>query len=240
MNTDKQLDYLRNGAAVITRRLHQSDRKKIRNGFDALSQLSRYRRFLHNKNELKQSEIDCLFATPENQGASFIALECNNTRTLAEGRCIGLIQLIEFVSDKSSAEVALVVIDEFHNCGLAKLLLNTIEKEAANRNICSLYFYSTSDNKPLTAILKRTSWDITVDREFGSVTFITKVVNNRQPEPLKEFANSAASAANIDSKQIDQRQLLTTLWFKVYLRMITFMNQISMRVYKGQLKLLRR
>lgn len=177
-DTDGQLNYLKNGNAVIIRRLRESDRNKILDGFDALSELSRYRRFLHNKNELKQSEIDCLFTTPDYRGICFIVLLCKDEQTLAEGRCIGLIQLIELESPSACAEVALVVIDEFHNCGVGKLMLSVIEIQAVKRNMKHMYFYTTSDNQPLAAILKRTGWNISVDREFGSVTYIAKVKRN--------------------------------------------------------------
>ena len=233
-STEKRLNYLKTGAAVIIRRLQESDRCKIQGGFEALSQLSRYRRFLHNKNKLKQSEIDCLFTLPDSRGAAFIVLECIDTLSLAEGRCIGLIQLIKLDSQSTSAEVALVVIDEFHNCGVGKLLLDTIETQAVERKIQHLYFYTTSDNKPLSAILNRTGWDITVDRDFGSVTFITKVAPKCQPEALKNSYISNDLGNQALTNPIHQGRILTKSWFHVYLRMIIFLNQFNLYLYRGR------
>ena len=234
IDTEGKLNYLRNDTAVIVRRLRESDRKKLLDGFGALSQLSRYRRFLHNKNELKQSEIDCLFTTAERRGISFIVFLCNDTQTLEEGRCVGLIQLLELESPGACAEVALVVIDEFHNCGLGKILLGEIEKQAFKRKVQHLYFFTTSDNQPLIAILNRTGWDISIDRELGSVTYIAKVKQNRDFRPVDNSIKTHAPAHDYQAKLIHQGQLLTTSWFKVCLRMVIFMNQFNMNYFKGR------
>ena len=232
INTDRQVNYLKNGTAVILRHLLKSDRRKIQDGFNALSELSRYRRFLHNKSQLDESEYECLFATPEQSGTSLIVLECNDIQTLEEGRCIGLIQMIELEAVNASAEVALVVIDEFHNCGLGKLMLNAIENEAVNRNIQYFYFYTTADNKPLSAILKRTGWDISVDRDNGSVTYITKAAQYRQTAPLNNSQTIAGSANDFQTHLTNRDQWVTTSWFKVCLRMVILMNQFTMHFYK--------
>ena len=234
INTDIQVNYLKNGTAVVLRPLLKSDRHKIQDGFDALSDLSRYRRFLHNKSELNEREFECLFATPAQSGTSLIALECNDTRVLEEGRCIGLIQMIELEAVNSSAEVALVVIDEFHNCGLGKLMLKTIEKQAVNRNIQNLYFYTTADNKPLSAMLMRTGWDISVDRDFGSLTYITKVEQERMSNPLYYSVKIAASAFDFQTRLINRNQWLTICWYRVSLQTIIFLNQFTMYFYKGR------
>ena len=231
---DRQLNFLKNGTAVITRRLFGTDRDKILDGFEALSQLSRYRRFLHNKNELKQDEIDCLFTLPQRRGVSFIVLECEDTQRLSEGRCIGLIQLIELDSEKGCAEVALVVIDEYHNCGVGKLLLSLIETQALSRNLEQLYFFTAADNQPLNAILKRTGWEMSIDREFGSVTYVVKIRSLPAPRRVVNSPARQPRARPLGVKLLMQGQKLAAAWFHVCLRMIIIMNQSGLHIFRGR------
>lgn len=203
-------------------------------GFDALSQLSRYRRFLHNKNELKQSEIDCLFSLDERYGIAYIVLECENTQSLAEGRCIGLIQLIELENLPDCAEIALVVIDEYQNCGVGKLILFTVETEARKRKIKTFHFHTTSENRPLIAILNRTGWDISVERELGSVTYITKLSQDSGVCSEGEKSGTDHALVSYPTNAVSQGQRLAAFWFRSCLRVVHLMHPINQYFYRSK------
>ena len=207
------IERLNNGKRVVIRRVEDADKDKLYLGFEALSELSRYRRFLCSKNELYEHELECLLAVPEDQGAVIIALEYDLSKPDGQGRCIGLIQLIKEQHNPNSAEVALVVIDEYHNCGLGRLLLNKINAEAKQRQIQTLYFYTLSDNAPLAAILKKTDWNIECQRDFNAVTYIVKLSDTAE----YQNNNLVMSADFFDSYQrhlFDRFTIMTFAWFK--------------------------
>ncbi len=209
------LEQLNNGKWVIVRRVSDTDKDEILTGFKALSEMSRYRRFLYNKSKLDEQELECLLRVSDDQGVSLIALEVNPSHSGAEGRCIGLIQLIRLPHHDSAAEVALVVIDEYHNCGLGGIFLRKIRAESEQRQIETLYFYTLSENAPLVAMLKKTGWNIQYKRDAQALTLVVDL--DKQAETQDDILNATLDLIkNYQLRQVDLLRELATVWLKIY------------------------
>lgn len=120
---------LKDGRRVEIRRVEPSDAKLLAAGLEELSAESRYRRFLGPKQALSSKELDYLTTVDHHEHEALVAQEPDTDRGLAVAR------FIKDPADRQTAEVAIVVADDWQNRGLGGALLRRLAERAVEEGV---------------------------------------------------------------------------------------------------------
>lgn len=136
---------LTDGTPVTLRRVTPDDRARLRDGFDHLSDASRYMRYLGVHPTLSDREIDGLTGNNEWRGLTVGAVAADTPAGIA--RLIPLPQT-------DSAEIALTITDAFQHRGLGKIFMNVLVEHARNQDFRTLHALVHPDNAGMLSLLK--------------------------------------------------------------------------------------
>lgn len=141
---------LKSGLKVLVRPLQLDDMDAIKQGFQKLTPLSRYYRFLSPVRALSKKQLSDLVNPDSDHSLALCVLDTsiNPVVGIAVGR---------FVINKamSEAEFALTILDEYQNLGLGSQLLGLLLQELFIRGVPKLVGYVHEENKLMLCMLKR-------------------------------------------------------------------------------------
>ena len=140
---------LRDGTQVRLRPLRPTDRDLYRRAVDSLSPRTIALRFGGAKRRLTEREVDHFLDNGHDGGEALVATTIAGTTILAVGRYALM------PTDATTAEVALVVADEWQTKGLGGLLLTRLVHCAGLARYTRLYAQSDVDNTPIAVLLRR-------------------------------------------------------------------------------------
>ena len=119
---------LRDGLRVVIRPLHPEDRDQLAEGFEGLSERSRYLRFLTGKRVLSERGLDTLVDQVDQ--VDHVALAMWWARTSRSDILLGDARFIRLPDDPECADVAVAIADEIHGQGAATLMLTVLKQRA--------------------------------------------------------------------------------------------------------------
>jgi len=161
---------LDDGTAIEFRAVLPSDKALLAEGFTRLSPESRRRRFFTSKTGLSEEELRYL---TEFEGTDHYALGAmipGDGERDAEG--IGVARFVRSQSDPETAEISIVVVDEWQHRGIGKRLLERIAGAAAERGVRRIRSVALADNPGVRELLQRHTEDLEVHQvEPGVVEF---------------------------------------------------------------------
>jgi GNAT superfamily N-acetyltransferase len=165
VDRDEQTVTLKDGRLVRIRPLRPDDGPGLVAGFDRLSELSRYRRFLTGKTHLTQSELRYLTSVDGVDHAAFVAIDPERPSDDGnpEGLGIGVARYIRSATDPDTAEAAIAVIDEYQDLGVGKALLTALGRRAAANGVVRFTGDSLADNEDVTHLLQSFGIDTEID-----------------------------------------------------------------------------
>jgi acetyltransferase len=151
------LDYreeltLRNGRRLRVRVPRPRDRAYFKRGFEALSPLSRRRRFHMTKKGLTETELDYL-TDPDGEDHYALGAIALGWRG-REKTPVGVARFFRSPEAPERAEFAVVVVDAWQNQGIGQVLLRRLLAAAAERGIGELRAQIMADNLPMLHILR--------------------------------------------------------------------------------------
>ena len=149
------------GMALCLRLLRPEDSARLYQTFHHLSPQSRYRRFLHLKEDLSEDELR-FFAEPD--GWQHFALAAFAVGTEDEDTLLGEARFMRLTPQATVAEVALAVLDNVQGRGLGRLLLTRLVAAAGERGVERLRFYLLYENRPARCLLESSVWETTFDK----------------------------------------------------------------------------
>ncbi|MBU1228028.1 MAG: GNAT family N-acetyltransferase [Actinobacteria bacterium] len=139
------------GLQVGLRPIHPDDRQALMEGFQALSEESRYHRFLSPMPRL--SDRQARYLTELDQIDHFAwGIGIRGDAGAIEG--IGVARYVRDPADRDTAEVAVAITDPYHGLGLGTLAVQALAVVAAIRGIEVLTGYLLGDNKPMVRIFQ--------------------------------------------------------------------------------------
>jgi GNAT superfamily N-acetyltransferase len=142
---------LRNDTAVVVRPIVSEDRERLQQGLETLSFKSRYLRFLRPKKRLTDQELafltDLDYVNHFAWGA--IAPQLSGEPGIAVARYVRLPDQTE------TAEIAIVVIDDFQGLGLGTVLLWLLGETAIQYGVERFVGYLLPENHVMLGILNR-------------------------------------------------------------------------------------
>ena len=149
---------LRDGRRALTWSVLPEDREAIREGYERLSERSRYHRFLAGVPHLTEQLLDHL--VDEVDGVDHVALVLFVLDDENEGVPAGIARVIRYPGRPEVADVAVTVADEWQGLGVASALLHQLMLERP-RGVTRLETTVAADNPASLAMLRRLG-DLTV------------------------------------------------------------------------------
>jgi RimJ/RimL family protein N-acetyltransferase len=162
------------------RPLEPEDGDRIREIWDAMSDESRRRRFLSPANEVSEEDIRYLVDVDHKRHEALLALD-------EGGHGVGVARFVRTPGDRSSAEVAVVVVDAWHRRGLGTALLDRLTERAREQGIERYTAIVSADNDIVLRALDRAGAVRTATTGEGEVEFAI-------PLPERGIAGGPAAA----------------------------------------------
>ena len=164
---------LDDGRTVEIRPIAPLDAEGLARGLDALSDESRYRRFLSAKQEFSRRELELLTAVDHHASEALVALEPGTEHG------VGVARFVKDPADPTAAEVAIVVDDQWQSHGLGTILLDRIVVRATEEGVSRFTATVLQTNDEVLALLRALG-----PLEYRSVAF--GVIELTVPLPVGE------------------------------------------------------
>jgi prephenate dehydrogenase len=142
---DRLLDELRSVRDVVD----AGDRERLAAAFDALSERSRQLRFLAPKPRLSSAELTYFTDVDHRTHEALVAVEP------ASDRIVGVARYATPAGARDTAEVALVVADEWQGRGIGTRLMNDLRERAIENGLARLVATTLHDNRAARVVLRR-------------------------------------------------------------------------------------
>ena len=139
---------LRDGARIVVRPIEPGDKGALVEGFEHLSERSRYRRFLSPTTRLTDAQLHYLTEVDHVDHEALIAFAEET------GEPIGVARYVRFPDDPEEAEPAVTVVDEWQGRGVGTVLLDAITERARDAGVKRFVASVLADNKPMIAMLE--------------------------------------------------------------------------------------
>jgi GNAT superfamily N-acetyltransferase len=138
---------LRDGATIVIRPIEPEDKDAIVSGFEKLSPESRYRRFFSPLDRLSNRDLAYLTEVDHHDHEALIAHSEN-------GEPLGVARYVRG-ADAQKAEVAVVVIDEWHGRGVATALLTRLVVRAREEGVRIFTATILTDNRDALGLMRQ-------------------------------------------------------------------------------------
>ena len=139
---------LSDGTVVAVREVHASDEVALRAWYRTLSPESRYQRFHDHSADLSPEHWRYLTNV---DGVDHLAIV-----VLHDSELVGIARMIRLDELDASAEIAFLVDDSFHGCGVGSLLRDVLFVLASRRTYRRLYAFVLPDNVAIRRLLAGT------------------------------------------------------------------------------------
>jgi len=142
---------LKDGTGVLLLPVSPCDRQCILDGFEQLSDRSRYSRYHTPMRTLPDDYLDCLTGA-DNYNNVVVAAQLDQ-----EGVQVGiaLARYVRLQDEPGVAEFSVTVVDAYQNLGLGTLLLEYLMQHARENQISLLRGYVLPGNEAMFRMLKR-------------------------------------------------------------------------------------
>ncbi len=130
--------------------LTPADRANIRSGLKYMSAESIRNRFMGSKRDFTEKELDYLTSL---DGINHYALGVEEANDPHRG--VAVIRMVRSESNKSEAEVAITIIDDYQRIGLGSLLLDILYFAALERGISHFSFTFLPNNEGIIRLIEK-------------------------------------------------------------------------------------
>ena len=178
---------LRDGSAVTIRPIEPGDGDRVLEVWDGMSELSRRRRFLAPTGELSDEDLRYLVDVDHRRHEALVALD-------DAGRAVGIARYVRVPRDRTTAEVAVVVVDDWHRRGLATELLDRLSERARENGIERYSAVVSADNEVVLGALERAGAVRTGSTDEGEVELTIDMPDEGIGVRLADMLRAAAAA----------------------------------------------
>jgi RimJ/RimL family protein N-acetyltransferase len=156
---------LRNGTRALIRPIRADDKPLIEDGLRRLSLATVYRRFLGAKPYLSEAELRYLTEVDGRDHIALVAVDADEPTVL-----IGVARCVRLRHQPDTAEMAIVVGDEWQGLGLGHVLAETLAQAAAAVGIRRFAAVILADNAPARRLLADLLAELEVGAPSGGVS----------------------------------------------------------------------
>lgn len=165
------------GASPVTiRHIQPSDAALLLDMFSRLSPRTHYLRFMRpatQQTAVEQWPEMLALATPSQRQITLLATAEQHGTT----RAVGLAQLVADADDAGTAEVALLISDDYQGQGLGTTLLDLLAQSAMARGIQRLQLNTLAENLPIQRIARGLGLPISSHTAAGETTMTISVLD---------------------------------------------------------------
>jgi len=155
--TDVQLSQLE------IRPIEPDDKDALAQGFDRLSERSRYRRFLSPRGPLTEAELSYLTEVDHRDHEALVAVEPES------GEGVGVARFVRSPEDRHVAELAVAVADDWQGHGVGSLLVAELAKRAREEGIACFTALALAENDAMLGLLEDLGEVRTGQPQLGTV-----------------------------------------------------------------------
>ena len=150
---------LLDGTRVVMRPIAPGDKAGIADGFDHLSEESRYRRFMGGVKRLTPPILAALTEVDHENHEAWVAFAPDAPGSPG----IGVARYVRLRDEPDVAEPAVTVIDEYQGRGLGTTMMDVIARDAVAHGIERFRSFVLVDNTPIIRILRRFGANLRVE-----------------------------------------------------------------------------
>lgn len=184
---------LRDGSEVHIRPVVPEDRELFVEGFEHFGSESRQARFLGQKKQLTESELDFLTQIDHVNHEAFGAVDVET------GAGVGVARMMRDPQcPDECSEAAVAVVDEWQGRGLGALLLARLVARARELGIERYRAVLRTDNRAMLTLFERTG-DVRVRDREGGVTTIEVELPLEGPDDALATALRSVAAGHIEA-----------------------------------------
>jgi RimJ/RimL family protein N-acetyltransferase len=140
---------LRDGSRAEIRPLGPDDRAGLAAGFERLSELSRYRRFLSPTDHLSARQLEYLTDIDHHDHEALVAIETSSRHG------VGVSRFVRDGEHPHEAEFAVAVADDWQRRGLGTALLRLLAARAQEEGITRFTGLVSGENRPMRQLLEQ-------------------------------------------------------------------------------------
>jgi GNAT superfamily N-acetyltransferase len=133
---------------VEIRPIEPDDKDALARGFDRLSELSRYRRFLSPRGPLTQAELRYFTEVDHRDHEALVAVDPDT------GEGVGVARFVRSGEDPNVAELAVAVADDWQGHGVGSLLASELAKRAREEGITCFTALALAENDAMLGLLQ--------------------------------------------------------------------------------------
>jgi len=149
--------------ALEIRPISPDDKQALLDGFERLSDESRYRRFLSPHDKLSDAELRYFTNVDHHDHEALVAIDP------ASREGVGVARYIRSPSDPHSAELAVAVLDDWQRQGVGTRLATALADRAREEGITTLTGLVLADNELMLNLAREIGDARVVHRERGTV-----------------------------------------------------------------------
>jgi RimJ/RimL family protein N-acetyltransferase len=142
---------LEDGTRLLFRLIRPDDKEMLLEGFEQLSERSRYERFFTYLETLSETQLRYLTEVDHENHSAWLAIAMEEERP----RGVGVGRWIRMRDEPEVAEVAITVIDEFQRRGIGRTLLYLCATSALSKGVHAFRAWILSDNRATLHMLER-------------------------------------------------------------------------------------
>lgn len=142
--------FLRDGTPIQIRPVGPDDKPILREGFERLSAVSRYRRFGRTVKELTDEQLRYFTEIDYRDHMAWLAVDLTHPGHPG----LGIARYIRFKHQPDHAEVAVTVVDECQGKGLGTLLLGMLAQSSIENGINTWVAYVLTENTPMLKLFR--------------------------------------------------------------------------------------
>lgn len=175
---------LRDGRVALIAALHPDDRRRYLSGVSRMSPESLYRRFMTPVARLSESQLRYLLEVDHRDHEALLAVDEDS------GQAVGVVRFVR-LDDPETAEMAIIVVDEWQGNGLGRAMLRLAAERARELGVGSFHAIVLSENRPMLSLLASLSVPKPIGREGASLVFEVELpesgVGEHQTGVLREL-----------------------------------------------------
>lgn len=178
---------LGDGSRVVVRPIRPEDRQIEREFVQALSNESKYFRFMSALRELSESMLDRLTQIDYDREMALIAVVCENGRETEIGVARYIVN-----ADAISCEFAVAVADAWQHRGVGSILIRSLVEAARRRGLQVMEGIVVAGNYKMLGLMNALGFSIHTEAGDASVRRVSKRLDASPGVPSRESGSAAA------------------------------------------------
>ncbi len=164
------------------------DKQTLAEGFERLSDASRYRRFLTPHGSLSPAELRYFTEVDHHDHEALVAIDP------LTGQGVGIARYVRTATDPKSAELAIAVVDDWQRMGVGTRLATALSERAQEEGITVFTGLVLAENELMLNLANDLGPVRTIHQERGTVEVSLELRRQeRRHEPVSRFLRAVAA-----------------------------------------------